>query len=565
MKNTLLLSLIIMALSISACKKADDKQKEFPSFIEAVDGKNQASGYVFHDENRNNTRDNKERGIPGVAISNGVDIVITGDDGYYGLPVSDKGSVFVIKPSGWITPLNDDNLPLFFYLHRPEGSPDDYSYKGVEPTGDLPDEINFPLYEKETGDKFKILVFGDTQPWDIEEIDYLAEDIIHELIGINDISFGITMGDIVFDQLELFTPLNQAVAQTGVPWYNVMGNHDINYSAPEDILSGETYNNIYGPPNYAFVCGKVHFIIMDDIIHEDKAGSHRYVGGLRPDQFTFLKNYLKTVPKNDLIVLNMHIPLAKQGNSFRQDDQAKLFDLLKGFPNTLSISAHTHMQENLFFHKDSSAWQREKPHHHFNIGTTSGSWWRGMKGETGIPHTLMRDGTPNGYAIITFDDIDYTIDWKVAGSPAKHRMNIHLPRGITAGSEENPLLTVNFFNGSEYSELLYRIKGLTDWKEMERNRKPDPYYLLLDQRWNSFNELGFIDQWDNSPSLSGQPFPGRDLPAPQPSSHLWTSAIGTDWPAGRHTIEVRVKDMYGRVFTSYHTMRVEENNSDTLQ
>ncbi|MDZ7738955.1 MAG: calcineurin-like phosphoesterase C-terminal domain-containing protein [Bacteroidales bacterium] len=565
MKNTLVLSLIIMALGISACKKTDNKQTKLPSFIEATDGKNQASGYVFNDENRNNIRDKNEPGIPDVAVSNGVDIVITGDDGYYGLAVPDNGSVFVIKPADWMTPLNENKLPLFYYLHRPEGSPGDYSYKGVEPTGDLPDEINFPLYEKETGEKFKVLVFGDTQPWDIEEIDYLAEDIIHELIGIKNISFGITMGDIVFDQLELFTPLNQAVAQTGIPWYNVMGNHDINYSAPEDILSGETYNSIYGPADYAFVCGKVHFIILDDIIHEDKAGSHSYVGGLRPDQFTFLENYLETVPENDMIVLNMHIPLAKKGNSFRQDDQEKLFDLLKDFPNTLSISAHTHMQENMFFHKDSTAWQSKKPHHHYNVGTTSGSWWRGMKGETGIPHTMMRDGTPNGYAIITFNDIDYTIDWKVAGSPADHRMNIHLPGAITAGSEENPLLTVNFFNGSECSELLYRVKGFGDWKNMERKRTVDPYYLLLNQRWKTFNELGFIDQWDNNPSLSGQAFPGRDLPGPQPSSHIWVSAIGTDWPAGRHTIEVRAKDMYGRVFTSYHTMRVEENNSDMLQ
>jgi hypothetical protein len=123
------------------------------------------------------------------------------------------------------------------------------------------------------------------------------------------------------------------------------------------------------------------------------------------------------------------------------------------------------------------------------------------------------------------------------------------------------VLTVNFFNGSEYSEVAYRVKGLTDWKEMERNIRPDPYYILLYQRWKTINELGFAEQWENTPSLSEQAFPGRDLPAPQPSSHLWTSAVGTDWPVGRHTIEVRVKDMYGRVFTSYHTMRVKESNN----
>jgi len=523
----------------------------------SLSAQQKATGYVYFDRNNNQIRDAGEKGIAEVAVSNGTEVVKTNKKGHYTLPISNDSPVFVIKPKDWVTPVDGNNLPQFYYLHKPSGSPDDnFAYPGVEPTGGLPEEINFPLYPANSSENFKMVVFGDPQPYNIKEVDYFAEDIVSELIGSNDLEFGMTMGDIVGDDLELFTPLNQAVSQIGIPWYNVLGNHDINYNAPNDVLSDETFEHVFGPATYAFVYGEVHFIVVDDVIHESKSGSQKYTGGLRPDQLTFVKNYLETVTKDDLVVLTMHIPLSQHGKYFRQSDQKKLFDLLKKFPNTLSISAHTHTQQNKFFHEDTTDWQRAKPHHHFNVGTTSGSWWCGMKGETDIPHTMMRDGTPNGYAFITFKGTEYIIDWKVAGSDDDHRMNIHIPRGITQGSDENSVLSVNFFNGSWQTGVQYRIKGLTDWKTMKKTLKVDPYYAQLSRRWENFEGMNMIEQWENNDTIS-QPFPGRGLMQGKPSSHLWEAPLGTDWPVGRHIIEVRVKDRYGRTFTDYQTLRVK--------
>ena len=53
------------------------------------------------------------------------------------------------------------------------------------------------------------------------------------------------------------------------------------------------------------------------------------------------------------------------------------------------------------------------------------------------------DGTPNGYSFISFKGTEYIIDWKVSGSPADHQMNIYVPRGIVAGSEDETLLMVD--------------------------------------------------------------------------------------------------------------------------
>jgi len=325
--------------------------------------------------------------------------------------------------------------------------------------------------------------------------------------------------------------------------------------APTDELSDETFESVYGPATYAFVYGDVHFIVVDDVIHESVAGSRSYVGGLRPDQLEFVANYLNIVPKNHLIVMTMHIPLVQHGESFRQSDQKRLFELLKDFPNTLSISAHTHVHNNAFFHQDTTDWLQAKPHHHFNVGTTSGSWWNGMRNEVDVPHTMMRDGTPNGYSFITFNGTEYVIDWKVAGSPADHQMNIHLPREVVANEPDTVLLTVNFFNGSEQSILEYRIKGASEWKEMVKVDKYDPYYVKIDQRWKNFDKIGLRAKWEETFGPDEIP-PGSPMPAPRVSTHLWEANIGSDFSAGRHVIEVRAKDRYGRVFTDYTTYRV---------
>ena len=104
-----------------------------------------AKGIVFNDLNRNGKRDPDEKGVAGIRVSNGREIVVTSDEGRYELPVSDDTIVFVIKPRHWATAINDDQIPQFFYIHKPKGSPPDFRFKGVEPTGDLPESIDLPL------------------------------------------------------------------------------------------------------------------------------------------------------------------------------------------------------------------------------------------------------------------------------------------------------------------------------------------------------------------------------------------------------------------------------------
>ena len=66
----------------------------------SVDAQQMARGRVYHDTNFNQAWDVGEKGLAGIRVSNGEDIVRTSKDGSYELSVSDDAILFVIKPAG---------------------------------------------------------------------------------------------------------------------------------------------------------------------------------------------------------------------------------------------------------------------------------------------------------------------------------------------------------------------------------------------------------------------------------------------------------------------------------
>ncbi|MGD9857946.1 MAG: metallophosphoesterase N-terminal domain-containing protein, partial [Planctomycetaceae bacterium] len=384
-----LLSVLVAIAALSGMLAALANEPSVPGAV-------QATGIVYHDVNGNRTFDAGDRPLPGVRVSNGHQIVATDGHGRYELPVDDDTILFVIKPRGWKTPLNEHSLPQFFYVHKPHGSPPS-KFAGVAATGPLPESVNFPLMPQNEPQEFQAILFGDTQPRDQKEVDWIAHDVIEELMG-TDASFGVTLGDIVFDDLAVMQPLNRAIALLGIPWYNVLGNHDINLDAPTRRHVNETFERVYGPSYYSFDYGPVHFLVLDNIEWkydpaEDKGD---YTGGIGPEQLAFIKTDLAQIPEDQLVVLMMHIPLRDVG------DRHDLYRLIERRPFCISISAHHHVHEHVWVtHED--GWQGPRPHHHIINVTVCGSWWSGAPDERGIPHTTMADGAPNGYSIMTFN------------------------------------------------------------------------------------------------------------------------------------------------------------------
>lgn len=161
-----------------------------------------AQGRVYEDTNKNGEPDAGEPGLGGVFVSNGSDVVQTDSNGRYRLDLDDEAIIFITKPSGYATPVNDWQIPRFYYIHQPKGSPDGLRYRGIAPTGELPASIDFALYKVDEPARFSSLLFTDTQPQTEAEIDYIRGDVVAELIG-TDAIFGMTLGDILFDGMSL--------------------------------------------------------------------------------------------------------------------------------------------------------------------------------------------------------------------------------------------------------------------------------------------------------------------------------------------------------------------------
>jgi hypothetical protein len=491
-----------------------------------------ATGYVFEDTNGNGERDAGEKGLSGVRVSNQSDITRTDASGRWTLPSGDDTVFFVIKPRGYRTKLGDHNLPHFYYIHLPAGAPSGRRFEGVAPTGPLPASIDFPLYRQDEPDKFRAVMFADTQPRDVREVEYVTHDVVEKLIGI-EAAFGVTLGDIAFDDLSVFGPLNAAIGLIGIPWYNVLGNHDINLDAPNDRESTHTFEKVYGPPYYSFDYGPTHFVVLDDV--EFLGQGKGYKGGIGPRQMEWIKNDLALVPMQQLVVFLMHIPLVGV------EDRQELYRLIEARPNVISVSGHTHYQEHVFIDGD-DGWRGIKPHHHTVNVTVSGSWWQGSPSELGIPHATMRDGAPNGYSIFTFDGIKYSIEFRAAGAPVSHQMNIYAPEEVArAAAGETPVM-VNVFGGSEKSVVEVRLDE-GEWVRMEKVLKPDPKYAEAVARDASLQR------------------PYRPLPAPMNSPHLWEVSLDKVFAGkqpywGSHKLHVRETDMFGNVHWSYRVIRL---------
>lgn len=504
---------------------------------------NLVKGFVYEDLNGNGKKDSRERGIQGVSVSNGKEVVLTDESGKYKLPVWKNDIVFVIKPSGYGTAIAKDScLPQFYYIYKPEGSPQNYRYTGSKPTGKLPSSVDFPLVKESEPKNFKVLVFGDPQPHSVAEVQYYEKAIVKEVEGIKGISFGISLGDIVWNDLNLYPNYIEVMKKVGIPWYNVVGNHDKNMDALADSLSDETFEKYFGPSTYSFNYRDAHFIVLDDVLCPDPRGGKGYWGGFLKRQLDFIQNDLKYVDKNKLLVISYHIPLrVGQEETVRKEDKEALFNLLKDYPNVLLMSGHLHTQNQFFYGKE-DGWQGETPLHEFNSGAACGDWNSGFFNDTkGFPVSTMRDGTPRGYSFLNIDGNQYTIDYKVAGKSADYQIGIYNPIVVPKGRSTSARIYANFYMGKKGDKVEYAIDG-GDWKPMEKVETFDPDYYHEVQKWDYLKNL----EKGHRPSN------------PDPSDHLWWGTIPTKLSLGTHSIEIRATDMYGRTFHGKSSYRIDQ-------
>ena len=523
-----------------------------------------AQGVVYVDENLNGVLDESEKGLAGVRVSNGFDVAVTDSSGRYELPVDGDTVIFVVKPADYRLPIRDDQIPQFYYVHRPQGSPKHFRYPGVESTGPLPESIDFALIHDVEPRTFDAVLFADPQPQTEVELDYIRDDVVAELIG-TPARFGMTMGDIMFDDLSFFDRYNRIIARIGVPWFNVPGNHELNFESPNDFHSLETYTRFFGPPYYSFEVGNAVFIVLDNVYYEGAAevsadnpnGKGSYLGKLDDRQMQWLENELSHVSNDKLVFLAMHIPLMSHSGTIpniHTQNGGDILALLADHPHVYSVAGHMHAAEHVYLDETGNVSDEDDRFHHHVLSTVSGSWWSGPFDERGIPTAIQSDGSPNGYHVLTVTDVEPTVRFKAASQPADYQMRITFDRAfhsdtpnglrdfragelfagkMTDVQTESTNLYVNLFDGGPRSKVAYRIDD-GEYVSMRRSAERDPTFLSIMNRYGKS-----LKSWLT----------------PYPSQHLWLSRLPR-LNAGTYTIEVEATDEFGQMHRAYRILEV---------
>lgn len=498
-----------------------------------------SSGAVFEDRNGNGVRDAGEPGIQGVNVSDGVQLVATGKDGLYDVPYEDGRTLFVIKPAGYDFPVRRDGMPDFWHNRQYHKGPV-LKYGGIPQR--QPGCKDFGLRPRDAAGEgvFEALLLADSQTASVKDVDYYWRDIVQPLVGKHGASLGLTLGDIVNDDLALYPELLRTTMSLQVPWLFIPGNHDLDFDAADDADSLRTFRQHLGPDTFAWEEAAVTFIGLDDIIYQP-GKSPAYFGGLREDQFAFLQAYLPTVRKDRLLVIGVHIPFFEDGaRGFRVADRERLFAMLKDFPHVLLLSGHTHTQRQ-WYHDASTGWQGLRPLHEYNVGAACGAYWSGTRDAQGIPAATMADGTPNGYARLRVQaGGEYALSWHPARANDDSGIGVHAPNVLRKGAYPAWGVYANVYMGDAETRVEYRVDA-GEWKPMKRVEQPDPALLVENMRDDLADALRGYDR----------------SPEAEASHHLWRAALPTDLAEGEHQVEVRAFDRWRGETTARTTYRLQ--------
>lgn len=202
---------------------------------------------VNTDKYQGYVRDEAGEPIAGVSVTNGRDVVKTDENGFYKLDgwLKDR-FVTVTIPSGYWT---ED-----FYRDKDS---DNFDFVLEKRTDDMTDHSFLQVADSEIGE-------GGVGPW-IENVKQAAQDI--------DAAFIIHTGDICYED-GLRTHIEGMNSDNmGVPVRYAIGNHDY---IDKGGYGEAYYESLYGPVNYSFEVGNVHYIVTPMISGTDYRARYGY-------------------------------------------------------------------------------------------------------------------------------------------------------------------------------------------------------------------------------------------------------------------------------------------------
>lgn len=425
--------------------------------------------------------------ISGVVITDGEICVQTNKNGYYEMDIDLDNTKFIYAsiPSGYKA-LNDENgIPQFYYLvtntDREQGFCD-VNFKFAPISGDP--------------NRYTILVGADPQPraktagddrvayHSLDICENLYRDMRETAAKITDREvYGMMLGDIVHENMSLFSKYVAGVKSLNFQMFNVIGNHDHDLSATTDAEGARRFEENFGPAYYSYNIGKLHFVVLDNIIMtvvDGKLKKNEYDYGLTDKQWTWLQNDLKFVDKSTTLMVAAHCPMFKKDSAKAEfQDQsthgADYANLLKQYDKVHAWAGHTHRSFN-YNYPSSNTLKNIEVH---TLARSTGGFWT---------NDYNAYGTPRGYTIVEVDGEN--ISWKF-----------------------KPLIYQSEYIGSNYSTVGAPAYTYRDWDYndegvaiMKKTGKQldDSYQMQVwrDGNYVYVNVFMWDDKWEK-PKFSG--------------------------------------------------------------
>jgi len=424
----------------------------------------------------------KGKGVANVVISGGFNVVQTDKNGNYEIAINPLAKfIWLSTPAGY-------EFKTDSYLAK--------HYVNVMSKGALNFEI---ITLKQNDNKHNFIIWADPQVKNKKDVEKMMQYSVPDTKKIiqsmgNVPVHGITVGDIVWDNHELFEEYNKAVVEMGIPFFQVLGNHDMDYRLGGDETSDATFSKHYGPTYFSFNRGKAHYVILDDVRY---LGTERnYDGFITQAQLDWLAKDLKFVAKDALLIICTHIPIHSAVKN-----NADFYKVVADFTNVHVMSGHTHYNKNVI---------KNGVYEH-NHGTVCGAWWTGP---------ICEDGTPSGYGVYEVNGTSLKWYYQPTGLSRKEQVHIFVDE-LT----NQKRLIANVWNWDPEWKVEYFLDGKAMGK-MEQQTGYDPLSVKL---------------------YKGDQLPaGRTFPEPSKTDHLFIA----HFEPSINKVKVVVTDRFGEQFTA---------------
>jgi hypothetical protein len=340
--------------------------------------------------------------VKNVIVSDGLSVFKTDEYGEFNfLTNSNQDFVFITTPPGFKVNTDKNSIASFYFRI-------DQAKEKLE--------LKFELEKVEESDtNHSFLLLADPQIMDDADTrlfyDQTIPDVKNTILSLKDKNlFGVSCGDIVYDRMELFPDYITGVEKTGIPFFQVLGNHDCVTSALSDKLSATAFQKHFGPRYYSFDRGEIHYVVLDNVFW-----FKGYIGYIDDIQLEWLQNDLAFVEKGKTVVVFSHVPVFTRSNirnkinelprTVSTVNRALLYELLSPYKSYL-IAGHMHELELL---NDSGC--------EIHIcGAVCGAWWTAP---------ISHDGSPNGYMIYNISGSQLRWTYKSTNFPLSHQIKIH--------------------------------------------------------------------------------------------------------------------------------------------